>query len=415
LPRQCAIDDIVLSISELEKSTRPTRKFFESHIAVAAYITHILEQEGEIESASKLRNALVAAHEQMSANESSQNDGSSSMPRIIKNLLIGSGIIAGSAMVSTGLAVGLSAVGAGRIAIDLFGRNEDNEKGDMGNSLSLKERLKMIDEMIGLEAIKNEIHSLVNALSIRALRKSEGLPIVDISNHMVFYGNPGTGKTTLARELGEIYRDIGLLSKGHFLEVSRSDLVGQYVGHTARKTTQVLDAALGGILFIDEAYTLVSSSSEDFGQEAIDTILTFMENNRENIVIIAAGYEDLMKDFIRSNPGLQSRFGKYFRFEDYSADELFDIFILNARESCYILGNTAQEHLRNTTSSMVYAKSDTFGNGRVIRNLFEDSLANQANRLSKIESPSIHELKEITADDISLDHALRLATGEVLA
>jgi len=269
--------------------------------------------------------------------------------------------------------------------------------------------------MIGLEAIKNEIHSLVNALSIRALRKSEGLPIVDISNHMVFYGNPGTGKTTLARELGEIYRDIGLLSKGHFLEVSRSDLVGQYVGHTARKTTQVLDAALGGILFIDEAYTLVSSSSEDFGQEAIDTILTFMENNRENIVIIAAGYEDLMKDFIRSNPGLQSRFGKYFRFEDYSADELFDIFILNARESCYILGNTAQEHLRNTTSSMVYAKSDTFGNGRVIRNLFEDSLANQANRLSKIESPSIHDLKEITAEDISLDHALRLATGEVLA
>lgn len=410
---QSKSEGIVRPILELKDELRGREEFFESHIAVAVYITHILEQEGEIESASKLRNALVDV-QQILANDSSQNDESSSMPRIIKNLLIGSGLIAGTAMVSTGLAVGVAAVGAGRIAIDLFGKDKDNEKDDKGNSLLLEERLKKIDEMIGLEEIKNEIHSLVNTLRIRALRKSQGLPIVDISNHMVFYGNPGTGKTTVARELGKIYRDMGLLSKGHFLEVGRSDLVGQHVGKTALKTKEVLDNALGGILFIDEAYTLASGFSEDFGHESIDTILTFMENNRENIVIIAAGYQELMKDFIRSNPGLQSRFGKYLRFEDFSADELFDIFILNTIESNYILDNTAQEHLRDITRSMVHVKSETFGNGRVIRNLFENSLANQANRLSKIESPSIHDLKEITAVDISLDYALRLATGEAL-
>jgi stage V sporulation protein K len=383
-------------------------------LGFAIYLTEILGRHGYQDKRSKILSLINETMKDIDNKEGTRRQ-SNLFSSILGKALAGAGIIASAAAVSTVLAGGVAAVGVGRVAIDAYRKNNDDKQESLSNDLSLQEQIQEIDNMIGLEKIKSEVRSLVNVLKIRALRKSEGLPNVDISSHMVFFGNPGTGKTTIARKLGDIYRELGLLSKGHFIEVDRSDLVGQVVGETAAKTRKVLDSALGGILFIDEAYTLASTFSEDYGHEAINTILTCMENNRDNIVIIAAGYENPMKDFVRSNPGLQSRFSKYFRFEDYSADELFNIFVSNATESCYILGNSAREHLQGVTRSMVRAKSKTFGNGRVIRNLFEDSLANQANRLAVTGSPSVNDLMKIAEEDISLDYALRLATGEVTA
>lgn len=278
----------------------------------------------------------------------------------------------------------------------------NNDTGNKNNGPQMVEEIiKEINSLIGLKNIKQEVQSLVNSLQVQLMRKSAGLPNAEVSNHMIFYGNPGTGKTTIARKLGQLYNKLGILSKGHFIETDRSGLVGGYLGQTAIKTTEVLDSALGGILFIDEAYSLSSTHGEDqYGQESIDTILKYMEDHRDDLVVIAAGYEDLMGAFLQSNPGLRSRFNKYFCFNDYSEEELFEIFVQIAFDSSYFLDDEAEEHLRNVTKEMIRTKSENFGNGRTIRNLFERSIANQANRIVALSNSDKIDLQRLAAGDI---------------
>ena len=277
--------------------------------------------------------------------------------------------------------------------------NHANKTEDSNKSVDVL--IGEIDSLIGLENIKEEVKSLVNSLQVQQMRKSQGLPNPEISNHMIFFGNPGTGKTTIARQLGHLYRQLGILSKGHFIETDRSGLVGGYLGQTALKTTEVLNSALGGILFIDEAYTLSSTHGEDqYGQEAIDTILKYMEDHRDDLIVIAAGYENLMGEFLKSNPGMKSRFNKYFRFNDYSEDELTEIFLCIATNSSYFLDEHATSHLRGIVQEIIQNKPENFGNGRTMRNLFERSLANQANRIIALSASDKMDLQRITAEDI---------------
>jgi SpoVK/Ycf46/Vps4 family AAA+-type ATPase len=218
---------------------------------------------------------------------------------------------------------------------------------------------------------------------------------------MVFYGNPGTGKTTIARKVGQIFKQLGILSKGHLIETDRTGLVAGYLGQTAIKTREVLDNANGGILFIDEAYTLCQDNSQDqYGQEATDTILKYMEDNRGDIVVIVAGYNNEMVRFINSNPGLKSRFNKYFRFSDYSAEELYEIFKDMATKAQYTLDAGCQEKLKKYLFEVHSNKGENFGNGRTVRNLFERCVANQANRIISLANLSPHELMRLTAGDI---------------
>jgi len=268
-------------------------------------------------------------------------------------------------------------------------------------SETVEQILSKIDQMIGLQNIKYEVRSLINILRVQKLRRDAGLPNPEISNHMVFYGNPGTGKTTIARKLGELYALLGVLSKGHFVETDRSGLVGGFLGQTAIKTTEVLDRALGGILFIDEAYSLSSSEGTDqYGQEAVDTLLKYMEDHRDDLVIILAGYQEPMARLMASNPGLKSRFNKYFSFDDYSSDELQQIFLSIMHSAKYHLDEQGKEHLLNITNELVRLKADNFGNGRTMRNLFERSISNQANRIMRNNTSSQSDLGLICKEDI---------------
>jgi len=221
----------------------------------------------------------------------------------------------------------------------------------------------------------------------------------DISYHCVFTGNPGTGKTTVARIMASIYKDLGILKKGHLVETDRSGLVAEYVGQTAVKTNKIIDSALDGVLFVDEAYSLVQGAKEDFGQEAISTLLKRMEDDRNRLVVILAGYSTEMKTFIDSNPGLQSRFNRYIHFSDYNADELKQIFLLNAKKNQYFLDNEAMIKLEKLMSTAIANKDKNFGNARFVRNLFEKSIQNQAMRLSS--QPNITEeiLSTLIAED----------------
>lgn len=281
-------------------------------------------------------------------------------------------------------------------------RNPGNQpKKEQDSNKSVEELIGEINSLIGLENIKVEVKSLVNSLQVQQMRESQGLPNPEISNHMVFFGNPGTGKTTIARQLGHLYRQLGMLSRGHFIETDRSGLVGGYLGQTALKTTEVLNSALGGILFVDEAYTLSSTHGEDqYGQEAIDTMLKYMEDHRDDLIVIVAGYENLMGEFLRSNPGMKSRFNKYFFFSDYTADELAEIFLRISSNSSYFLDDQAEKHLREITKEIVQDKPENFGNGRTMRNLFERSLANQANRIVALSISDKADLQRIAAEDI---------------
>ena len=210
-------------------------------------------------------------------------------------------------------------------------------------------------------------------------------------------GNPGTGKTTVARCVAKIYKALGLLSKGHLVETDRSSLVAGYVGQTAIKTQEVINSALGGVLFIDEAYTLSTGSSNDFGQEAINTLLKAMEDKRDDLVVIVAGYNELMDNFIRSNPGLESRFNRYIHFEDYTADEMYQIFCMFCNNSQYKLSDAAATNLKHFFSSVSISN---IGNGRGARNLFERVVTQQAKRLSSYDIETNGELSTITHDDI---------------
>ena len=221
-----------------------------------------------------------------------------------------------------------------------------------------------------------------------------------VSYHCVFTGNPGTGKTTVARIVARIYKEMGILKKGQLIETDRSGLVAEYVGQTAVKTNKVVDSALDGVLFIDEAYSLVQGSKQDYGMEAIATLLKRMEDDRSRLVVILAGYEGEMRTFIEANPGLQSRFNRYIHFNDYSAEELFEIFQLSMKKLEYQLSPSAREKLQQVLAHAVANKDKNFGNARFARNLFERTLENQATRLATVASLTKESLSDITDEDI---------------
>ncbi len=264
----------------------------------------------------------------------------------------------------------------------------------------IEDLLAELHSYIGLGSIKKEVESLVNMVKIHKLRKEHDLPTVDMSLHMVFSGNPGTGKTMIARLMARIYKSLGILSKGQLVEVDRSGLVAGYVGQTATKTQAAIEKALGGVLFIDEAYALTyKKEGNDFGQEAVDTLLKMMEDNRDDLVVIVAGYDGLMDEFIRSNPGLESRFNRYLHFDDYSIDEMLQIFDMRVSGGGYTLNENAKDEVRSFIERENYDPI-SFGNARGVRNLFEQVLIHQANRLAKEAEITKETLMEITEEDI---------------
>ena len=258
---------------------------------------------------------------------------------------------------------------------------------------------EQLNSLIGLRSVKEEVKRLTNFIRIQKQRDEAGLKTAGISYHCVFTGNPGTGKTTVARIVAGIYKELGILKKGHLVETDRSGLVAEYVGQTAVKTNKVIDSALDGVLFIDEAYSLVGGAN-DFGSEAIATLLKRMEDNRDRLVVILAGYEDEMQGFIDSNPGLQSRFNRYIHFEDYSADELFSIFKMYVKRNDYVLDAAADVALRQRLEKAVAEKDRNFGNARTVRNLFEKTLENQAMRLAVISDLTRDDLLTLKAEDL---------------
>lgn len=267
---------------------------------------------------------------------------------------------------------------------------------------SYEELLAELDSLIGLDNVKQEVRTMANLVRIGKIRESRGLDQPERSLHMIFSGNPGTGKTTVARLIARIYQALGVLSSGHLVETDCSGLVAGYVGQTALKTAAVIEEAMGGVLFIDEAYALANKGSDnDFGQEAIETVLKAMEDNREDFVVIAAGYTDLMEKFINSNPGLRSRFTQTLVFEDYDGKQLYDIFCKMCNDAKMTMTADADENMKTYFADLFENRDENFANARDVRNIFEKVLARQANRLAVSDESELSDemLMEICAED----------------
>ncbi len=267
---------------------------------------------------------------------------------------------------------------------------------------SLEELLAELDGLCGLEQVKQDVKSLINLVKVRRLREEADLPVPPMSLHLVFLGNPGTGKTTVARLLARLYHAIGVLPKGQLVEVDRSGLVAGFVGQTALKTQEVIQKAIGGVLFIDEAYALVNQDNgNDFGREAVEVLLKNMEDHRKDLVVIAAGYSQLMEKFIHSNPGLESRFNKYFYFEDYDGGQLFTIFQSMCSKNGYVLTPEGESLARRELMALYEARDENFGNARDVRNLFEQTVARQSDRVARLEAPTREQLMELRPEDLT--------------
>ncbi len=278
---------------------------------------------------------------------------------------------------------------------------------------TLEELLAELDGLCGMTQIKKDVRSLINLVKVRKLRQEQGLPVPPMSLHLVFMGNPGTGKTTVARLLAKIYKAIGVLSKGQLVEVDRSGLVAGFVGQTAIKTGEALQSAIGGVLFIDEAYALANQdNANDFGKEAIEVILKGMEDNRNDLIVIVAGYTALMDKFISANPGLESRFNKYFYFEDYDGGQLMEIFQSMCRKNGYTLSGDCEADAAALFEDLYRLRDENFGNARDVRNLFEKAVSKQSDRVAALETPTREQLMELTVDDLKLDEDQAEESGQ---
>ena len=267
------------------------------------------------------------------------------------------------------------------------------------SSRSMIELLAELDQLVGLANVKAEVRRLSSLLQVQQIRAERGMPVIETSHHLVFTGNPGTGKTTVARLLSQIYHAVGVVSKGHLVETDRSKLVAGFVGQTALKTQAALDSSLGGMLLIDEAYALARGGENDFGLEAIDTLVKFMEDHRDDIAIVAAGYPAEMSEFIDTNPGLKSRFTRTINFPDYTEDELVQIFLQLGERNRYQLSDDALLRVRHFIATEPRTRG--FGNARYVRNLFETAIAHQAVRLAPLADLSNEQLTTLIAGDIA--------------
>ena len=267
--------------------------------------------------------------------------------------------------------------------------------------LSLDDLLSELNGLVGLANVKSKVNDLIALQKVQKLRRDNGLATSKNTLHLAFTGNPGTGKTTVARIVGRVYKQLGLLSSGHFIEVSRTDLIAGYQGQTALKVKSVIEKAKGGVLFIDEAYSITENEHTDsYGRECLTELTKALEDYRDDLVVIVAGYTEPMKVFFESNPGLKSRFNTYIEFDDYSAEELFDILIKKCRTNDYELDHDALEKAKHIFDEAIQNKGEQFANARFTRNLYEDIVMNQAKRLVKVVSPSVDDLKQIKGIDI---------------
>lgn len=272
------------------------------------------------------------------------------------------------------------------------GRHEDKR--------SLFELLSDLDKLVGLKEVKAKVNDLIAYQKVQALRDKQGLHSQKGTLHMAFTGNPGTGKTTVARIVGRIYKQIGLLSKGHFVEVSRTDLIAGYQGQTALKVKKVIEQAKGGVLFIDEAYSITENDhSDSYGRECLTELTKALEDYREDLVVIVAGYTEPMNHFFASNPGLKSRFNTFIEFPDYSQGELYEMLRKMCKENEYVLSDEVANKLQSYFDDQVSSKTENFANGRLVRNTYEHLVMNHARRVSQLPNPDRDDLSMITEAD----------------
>lgn len=273
------------------------------------------------------------------------------------------------------------------------------------NTKSFETLSNELNSLIGLENVKKEIEGLVTFNKIQKVRENLGLKKTNRTMHMAFLGNPGTAKTTVARIVGNMYRSLGLLSKGHFIEASRTDLIAEYQGQTAIKVKRIIQKAIGGVLFIDEAYSITENDKSDsYGRECLTELTKALEDYRSDLVVIVAGYEDQMNQFFNSNPGLKSRFNYFIHFKDYSVEELLEIFLYICSENDYLISKEAQDKVKNIFQKSINEKDNLKSNGRLARNIFDSVVMNQAKRLARAQSFSKETLQLITSEDIFLEN-----------
>lgn len=284
--------------------------------------------------------------------------------------------------------------------LEICSSNELNQE----DNKSLPELLDELNSLVGLSNVKEKVNDLIIYQKVQKMRRQNKLYTGKSTLHLAFTGNPGTGKTTVARIVGRIYKQIGLLSKGHFVEASRTDLIAEYQGQTALKVKKVIEKAKGGVLFIDEAYSITENDhSDSYGRECLTELTKALEDYRDDLVVIVAGYTEPMKKFFESNPGLKSRFNTFIEFEDYSADELECILESMCHNNDYILSDAVKEQIHIYFSSIVRSKDDNFANGRMVRNLYDDLVMNHARRVINIDNPGRDVLSTIIEADLTRD------------